>query len=424
MKQKANNLRQSYQRAHQRGRQHVRRRPYFIPMAGLVLGLVIVGLVLLFNGGKTIHPSDSHVIFLFDKGQQQTLDSRVATVGDLIDKLPSLHLISQDVVEPALDTPIVEDNFRVNIYRARPVTVVDNGSKTVTLTAQKSPRVVATEAGITVYPEDKVEFSPGSLKENIIGEKVTLDRATPVSLNLYGQLLTIRTHARTVGAVLHEKGVKIQNGDTLQPSASTPISANLQIALIKNGIQIATANEPITPPVQIVQDDSLSFGTTVVRQAGVPGTKLVTYQIDIEGGVEVSRKVIQTLTLQEPVPQIVARGKVIDINSDKTALMAAAGISAGDYAYANYIISHESGWCWLKWQGQVGYCPATYVALHSPDAGYGYGLCQSTPGSKMSSAGGDWQTNPITQLKWCSGYASRYGGWGGSYDHWLNYHSW
>jgi hypothetical protein len=124
------------------------------------------------------------------------------------------------------------------------------------------------------------------------------------------------------------------------------------------------------------------------------------------------------------VPQIVARGKAIDINSDKSALMAAAGISGGDFAYANYIISHESGWCWLKWQGQVGYCPESYVALHSPDAGYGYGLCQATPGSKMSSAGGDWQTNPITQLRWCSGYASRYGGWGGSYDHWLNYHSW
>jgi len=42
----------------------------------------------------------------------------------------------------------------------------------------------------------------------------------------------------------------------------------------------------------------------------------------------------------------------------------------------------------------------------------------------MATAGADWATNPITQLRWCSGYASRYGGWAGSYNHWLAYHSW
>lgn len=424
MKIKAKNLGQTYHSAHHHGRQHVQRRPYLIPLGGLVFGLIIVGLVLLLNGGRTNYSPDSHVIFLFDKGKQQTLDSRAATVRELIDKLPNLNLISQDVVEPALNTPIVEDNFRVNIYRARPVTVVDSGTKTVTLTAQKSPRVVAQQAGVNVFPEDNVGFSPGSLKENIIGEKVTVNRATPVVFNLYGNLLTVRTHVRTVGNLLHEKGVKLQSGDTLAPAASTLITPHLQVSVTKNGIQIATVNEPITPPVQIVQDDSLSFGATVVRQLGTPGTKLVTYQVQLVNGIEVGRTVLQSLILQEPVPQIVARGKAIDINSDKSALMAAAGISPGDFAYANYIISHESGWCWLKWQGQVGYCPTTYVALHPPDAGYGYGLCQSTPGSKMATAGSDWQTNPITQLRWCSGYASRYGGWGGSYNHWLNYHSW
>lgn len=416
-------LKQTYLDAHRLGRQHVYRRPYLIPVMGLLLGLVVVGIVLLAHGGQAIRPSDSHIVFLFDKGRQQTLTTRASTVGDLIKKLP-LSLITQDVVEPALNTPIVEDNFRVNVYRARPVTVVDNNTKTVTLTAQKSPRVVAQQAGINVYPEDNVGFFAGSLKENIIGEKVLVDRAALVSLNLYGNLLSLRTHAKTVGEMLKEKGVKLAGADTLRPAADAPITPGLVIVLIKNGLQVAIANEPIEAPVQIIDDSSLSFGASVVRQAGKAGIKVVTYQVDIENGNEVSRTVIQSVILQSPVPQIVARGKVIDINSDKTALMAAAGISSGDYAYANYIISHESGWCWLKWQGQVGYCPATFQALYSPSAGIGYGLCQSTPGSKMASAGADWQTNPITQLRWCSGYANRYGGWGGSYDHWLNYHSW
>jgi len=50
-----------------------------------------------------------------------------------------------------------------------------------------------------------------------------------------------------------------------------------------------------------------------------------------------------------------------------------------------------------------------------------YGIPQSLPGSKMASAGADWQTNPATQIAWGLGYISgRYGtpcgAWGHSVD--------
>ena len=39
-----------------------------------------------------------------------------------------------------------------------------------------------------------------------------------------------------------------------------------------------------------------------------------------------------------------------------------------------------------------------------------YGLPQALPGHKMASAGADWRTNPLTQLRWMVGYTtSRYG---------------
>ena len=48
-----------------------------------------------------------------------------------------------------------------------------------------------------------------------------------------------------------------------------------------------------------------------------------------------------------------------------------------------------------------------------------YGVCQSLPGSKMASAGSDWQTNPVTQMKWCQSYAqSRYGSWSNAVAFW------
>ncbi len=91
--------------------------------------------------------------------------------------------------------------------------------------------------------------------------------------------------------------------------------------------------------------------------------------------------------------------------------MQQAGINPSDYSYVDYIVNHEGGWNGTtKWNYQ----------------GSGaYGLCQSLPATKMVSAGLDYMTNPVTQLKWCDGYAkSRYGGWQNAYYFWLNHYYW
>lgn len=70
-----------------------------------------------------------------------------------------------------------------------------------------------------------------------------------------------------------------------------------------------------------------------------------------------------------------------------------AGIPSTWWNATNEIISKESGW--------------NPKAANSSGA---YGLPQALPGSKMASAGSDWKTNPITQLKWYKSYIkSRYG---------------
>jgi len=398
----------SYTSIGEHGKRHIQKRPYLLPIAGFVLGIAIVAAIVFAHGGRPVHVSDSHIVYLFDNGgKQQTLDTKAKTVGELIHKLP-LNLISQDVVEPSLDTPIVEDNFRVNVYRARPVTVTyDNGGKTVTVTAQNSPRVVAKDAGIIVYPEDKTSFAQGTLKENIIGEKVVIDRATPVFFNLYGTPLAMRTHAETVGKLLQEKKVKIAKDDQVQPALNTPLTPNIQIFVSRTGTQIQTVEETVPAPTQIVPDSTLSLGASATRQQGSPGKRAVTYQVEVKNGQPSARKVIQSVVIQEPVPTIVARGTRVLVTGDKTSWMAAAGIAESDYGYVNFVISHESGW--------------NPAALNGSGCA---GLGQACPGSKLAAVCPGWQNDPVCQLRFFSKYAGRYGGWAGSYNFWIGHHYW
>lgn len=384
--------------------------PFAIPLATLFV-LFFAGLAfIVVSDSHEVVASDSHlVVFTHDK-KQETLPTRAKTVGEFLERA-NVKLNEGDVVEPSQDTEIADQKFRINVYRARPVTVIDNGKKTFAFSAATTARSVASQAGVQVYPEDKIEseMETDFLKDGAIGEKVVIDRATPTNINLYGTQVPVRTHAETVGELLDEKQIKLAADDTVQPSKDTKITAQTQVFVVRNGSQVATVEEEIPMQTETIEDASLSFGSTAVRQKGSAGKRLVTYQIDLQNGKEVARKEIQSVVAVEPVKQIIAKGKTVFIPADKEAVMRAAGIASSDFAYVNYIVSRESGW---------------NAAAQNKSSG-AYGLCQALPGSKMATAGSDWQSNPVTQLKWCDGYAKgRYGSWAAAYNTWVSKHWW
>ncbi len=67
------------------------------------------------------------------------------------------------------------------------------------------------------------------------------------------------------------------------------------------------------------------------------------------------------------------------------------------------IVNNESTW--------------DYTATNASSGAYG--LVQALPGTKMSSAGDDWRTNPATQIKWGLSYMNeRYGSPCGAWSFW------
>jgi hypothetical protein len=63
------------------------------------------------------------------------------------------------------------------------------------------------------------------------------------------------------------------------------------------------------------------------------------------------------------------------------------------------------------------------VDATNPNSG-AYGIPQALPGSKMASAGPDWATNGVTQVKWAIGYVdSVYGSACDAWAFWRS-HSW
>ncbi len=305
----------------------LRNHPFVVPVVTFLVLFFVSAIGFVVMNGQTIGASDSHIVQVSIDGDPDKVPTRARTVQDFLNRA-KIDIHEGDVVEPSLDTPIDDDDFRVNVYRARPVTIIDGETRTQTLSAAKTPRSVAQQAGLKVYPEDGIDTIKPSqeiLKDGVIGDKVVIDRATPAYLNLYGSQVNIRTRAKSVGEVLRDKNVKLGANDTVQPSADTKLTPNTQIFVTRQGTQIVSVEEEIAMPTETVEDDSISFGATAVRQQGSPGKKVVTYQIETQNGVEVGRKAIQEVVATEPVKQIVARGKAYSVPEDKSGLFIKGG---------------------------------------------------------------------------------------------------
>jgi uncharacterized protein YabE (DUF348 family) len=400
----------------------------FIIVTLLIVVSIVFSVATITHADSTTQVTKGRLLTIYDRGTQKIIVSDASTVGEALSQA-GIVLAAQDTVEPAVTQKLVANEYDINIYRARPVLVVDGNIRERIITPYQTAAQITQSAGITLYPEDWTTLSRVDDLSEGAGLELTITRATSINFVLYGQPTTIRTHAKTVAELLKEKNITLGANDTLTVPVTQPIVANMSIELWRNGSQTANVNEVVPFGTQVINDADQPVGYVSVQTPGVNGARTVTYEIEMKNGVEISRTQIQSVIITQPTDQVEVHGSKLTLSAgysaQQIAVMTQAGIASSDQGYAAYIVDHENGlWCPTRWQGQ-SVCTADYVALYAPNAQVGYGLCQATPGDKMASAGSDWETNPVTQMEWCNSYAaSRYGSWYNAYTHWVANHNW
>lgn len=350
-------------------------------------------------------------ITIYDGEKKTTLRSGATTVRELLARA-NITYSDYDTIEPDLDEDINSEYFNINIYRSREALVIDNNIKKYVRTSATEPEAVVADAGMKLLDADTVEVIPyNNLLESGMTTAYQIKRAKTIKFDFYGKEMQIRTQADTIGEFLRERDIKVDSKDTWASLRDeTIIKDNMDFAVYRQGKQTKTVEEDIAYNTKTTYDYSLAYNTKQVTTKGQNGKKTVTYEINMRNGKEISRKVLSSIVTKEPVDEQVKVGMKVDLPAGThNDWMARAGIASSDYGYVNYIIERESHWNPLAINRSSG---AT-------------GLCQALPGNKMASAGSDWATNPITQLRWCNSYAvGRYGSWAKAYQFWTTHHWW
>jgi resuscitation-promoting factor RpfB len=364
----------------------------------------------LFSSNGRAFADSSKIVSLFVDGQKRMLTTDAPTVGDVIAR-SGVKLAPEDLVEPAQSTKIPLGFFNINIYRARPVLVVDGGTKTLVRTAFESPRLIVAAAGITAYPEDQLSARviTNFVGDNSVGQSITMTRAKQFTVLADGKSQVLRSQGGTIAEALASTGVHLGEKDTVSPGLTSSLITGGRVTITRVTELDKTVEEGIARSVTVVHDNTLVRGTRTTRTAGSDGRKRVSYHINYRNGIEVSRKTTLSLVLTEAVAQVDVVGtKVLDPNKavELAAKMASdRGWVDGQWDALYSLWTHESNF------------NAGSVNAHSGACG----IPQAYPCSKLP---GFSPSNAAAQIQWGLDYiAARYGTPQEAWAYWRAHHS-
>ncbi len=244
-------------------------------------------------------------------------------------------------------------------------------------------------------------------------EKVTPDENTIIGAN--GKIIiTEKTAQEEVAELVSAEVEGTQENNT---------ELNIDmITQVYNPITEKTIVETVAIPFETVTKnvaDGAKETKNQVLQEGKEGKREVTYRIKYQNEVEIERKEISSVIIEEPVNKIIqVKAKTVTTrsNTERTYI---SGSVAEYQAYARAKCS-AYGWstadfnCLVSlWNKESGWNPNAYNSRSGA-----YGIPQALPASKMSTAGTDYRTNYRTQINWGLGYIkSRYGSPSKAWNH-------
>ena len=248
--------------------------------------------------------SSERLITIHDRGQEIGLITKATTLRQAFSEA-KIDLDSNDLVEPGLDKALVGKSYQVNVYRARPLVIVDGNTRQLVMSAYQTPRQIAEAAGISLHDQDEAELKvSGNMIRDGASVQMVIDRALAVKLVLYGKKSVVYTQANTVAEFIKDKNIHLKAKDSLAIDKNTQIRDGMKIEIWRNGKQTVTEEESIAFTTRKIQDANQEIGYRKVDTPGAKGTKMVTYQIEMRNGKEISRKEIQVVVTKQPTKQV------------------------------------------------------------------------------------------------------------------------
>ncbi|MDR1266456.1 MAG: ubiquitin-like domain-containing protein [Propionibacteriaceae bacterium] len=366
----------------------------------LAVASLLAGLTLLTAG---VNLAFAQTVTLSIDGQERPVSVVHASVAEVLAQ-QNIPLGARDQVSPDLastaraDSPII-------VRHARPIALDLDGRQGLYWTTATSVAAVVAELGLD--DRQVILSHDPETPIGLDGLSLSIDTGKDVTVTADGQNFALHSPGRVADA-LEAAGLSYDEDDIITPEPTTWLNQGLAISLVR--VEITTVEREVEIPFETTEtpDESLYQGRTTVDQAGQAGLRHETVVQTTHDGQLVDEQITATTIVSQPVAQVQRLGAKplpVVVNSEVKQiaynLVLERGWDDSQFNCLDNLYQRESGW-------------NPYAANPSG----AYGIPQALPGSKMASAGADWQTNPRTQIIWGLGYiVGRYSTPCGAWSH-------
>ncbi|HEV7206296.1 MAG TPA: ubiquitin-like domain-containing protein [Jatrophihabitans sp.] len=386
-------------------------------------GAVIAGLI---AAPVAWHSVDKTVKLVVD-GTTTTVHTTAGRVGQVL-AAKGYHPDAHDLVAPSPNASL-SDGMKVVLRRGRLLQLNVDGRRTEVWTTAPTVEIALAQLGYTT-----TDFVSVSRSRRLPLGVTDIAIRTPRMVTVVhdGTRNQLMTTDGTVGQVLDDMGILLRPQDRVSPALPTVLSASQTITVQRLGSTVMVRSKSVPYSTSRVADGTMPAGTTKVLTAGRDGLSKLTYSVVYVDGKAIGTTLLSSVLVLKPrtevvkvgtqrvVTQQLAGGSAPSSGGSSSSVPTAPAPSPGTAkAIAQQMLTNEGMGqdqydCLVQiWNHESGW------RVHAANPSGAYGIPQALPGSKMASAGPDWQNNATTQITWGLGYIkSRYGTPCGAWASW------
>ena len=381
---------------------------------------VLAGVV----GGTVAWTSVDKTVHLLVDGRPQTIHTSAADVAEVL-KAAGYHPGAHDLLAPSASSA-VHDGGTIVFKRGRLLRLDVDGSDQYVWTTAPTVAQALSQLGFSTTDFTSVSRSR---RLPLGATDISVRTAKDVTVVHDGRTTRVSTTDATVGQLLSDLNVTLGPDDRLSSALGDPLTDGAQLTVRRVEHKTLTQTRVLPFRTRTTSDPSLATGTTEVR-AGHRGLQRIRWAAVYVDGKLVGKTRIDVTVVRTPLDRLNRVGTKQPVvaaaaprsstgrsgrpnsspkpgspshvtgpppssgspQSIARSMLQDYGWGQDQFSCLDNIWTRESGW-----------------RTNAANPSGAYGIPQALPGSKMASAGPNWQTNARTQIKWGLGYiASRY----------------
>ena len=254
--------------------------------------------------GYAAYEVSKETVALSLNGEEQVIRTHASTVAEILENY-EIDVRSEDYLSHSQDA-VVMDDMKIIYEAARPVKLVIDDKETTVWTTVDTVKDLLVKENVELNEYDKIE--PGMDAEITKDITVQVERAFQLTLDVGGTKQQVWSTSTTVADFLEKQEITLNELDRVEPAMDAAIQKDSVVRVVRIEKVTDVVEESVAYAVVTKNDSSIEKGKQKVINAGTEGKIAKHFEVVLENGKEVSRKLLKTDTLQKSKDRVVAVG--------------------------------------------------------------------------------------------------------------------